>query len=112
VKADKDIKPENIPVITSVLEKELSFLLQYLALLLLKRKGKKARLNTSPHMVTVLEGQTIVFEGEFISDTDILMLTRLGLLQTGFNWKRLLYIFFIIFCSPGTIWYFIFTNLI
>jgi len=94
VKADKDIKPENIPVITSVLEKNILPTAVF-SPSVTEEEREEARLNTSPHMVTVLEGQTIVFEGEVISDTDILMLTRLGLLQTGFNWKRLLYIFFI-----------------
>ena len=59
-----------------------------------KARGE-ARLNTEAYMVSILEGQTIVFEGEIVSDIDILILTKLGLLQTGFNWSRFLYIFLI-----------------
>lgn len=94
VEADKDIKPENIPVITDVLEKNIQPTAVFNPVAT-EEARKEARLNTSPYMVTILEGQTIVFEGEIINDNDILILTKLGLLQTGFNWKRLLYIFFI-----------------
>ncbi|MCG2791425.1 MAG: HDIG domain-containing protein [Actinomycetia bacterium] len=94
VEADKDIKPENIPVITDVLEKNIQPTAVFNPVAT-EEARKEARLNTSPCMVTILEGQTIVFEGEIINDNDILILTKLGLLQTGFNWKRLLYIFFI-----------------
>ncbi|MBU4482645.1 MAG: HDIG domain-containing protein [Actinobacteria bacterium] len=94
VEADKDIKPENIPVITDVLEKNIQPTAVFNPVDT-EEARKEARLNTSPCMVTILEGQTIVFEGEIINDNDILILTKLGLLQTGFNWKRLLYIFFI-----------------
>lgn len=94
VEADKDIKPENIPVITNVLEKNILPTAAFNPVAT-EEARKEARLNTSPHMVTIIEGQTIVFEGEIVNDTDIFILTKLGLLQTGFNWKRLLYIFFI-----------------
>ncbi|GAH94168.1 unnamed protein product [marine sediment metagenome] len=94
VEADKDIKPENIPVITNVLEKNILPTAAFNPAAT-EEARKEARLNTSPHMVTIIEGQTIVFEGEIVNDTDIFILTKLGLLQTGFNWKRLLYIFFI-----------------
>jgi putative nucleotidyltransferase with HDIG domain len=92
--ADKDIKPENIPIVTSVLENNIQPTAVFDPVATEKAR-REARLNTSPHMVSVLEGQTIVFEGEIVNDTDILILTKLGLLQTGFNWKRLLYIFFV-----------------
>ncbi|MFA5015132.1 MAG: HDIG domain-containing metalloprotein [Actinomycetota bacterium] len=94
IEADIEIKPELIPIVSSVLENNI----QPTALFdpaATETEREKARLNTTQHMVSILEGQTIVFEGEIVSDTDILILTRLGLLQTGFNWKRLLYVFFI-----------------
>ena len=94
IEEDVGIKPELIPIVSSILENNI----QPTALFdpaATEIEREKARLNTSPHMVTILEGQTIVFEGEIVNDTDILILTRLGLLQTGFNWKKLLYVFFI-----------------
>src|SRR3989304_2302077 len=94
VEADDDITPENIPIIVGLLENNI----QPTALFdpaATEKEREEVRLNTSPHMVTILEGQTIVFEGEIVSDTDILILTNLGLLQTGFDWKKLLYVFFI-----------------
>jgi len=93
-RADEDINSKNLPIITGVLEKNI----QPTALfdpVATEKARQEARLNTSPHMVSVLEGQTIVFEGEIINDADILILTKLGLLQTGFNWKVFLYVFFI-----------------
>ncbi len=56
-----------------------------------------ARLNTPPAMVNILEGQTIVYEGEIVNTDDILILNRLGLLEREFNWQRILYILFICF---------------
>jgi cyclic-di-AMP phosphodiesterase PgpH len=91
---DDDIKDEHIPVITSVLENNIKATAVFDPVATEKAR-MEARLNTSPHRVSVLEGQTIVFEGEIVNEADILVLTQLGLLQTGFNWKRLLYIFFI-----------------
>ncbi len=92
--ADEDIKQENIPIITSVLEKNITPTAIFDPVATEKAR-EKARLNTEPHMVSILEGQTIVFEGEIVNDNDILILTKLGLLQTGFNWNRFLYIFLI-----------------
>src|SRR4030042_3119387 len=93
-RADEDINSTNLPIITGVLEKNI----QPTSIFdpeATEKARQEARLNTSPHMVSILEGQTIVFEGEIINDADILILTELGLLQTGFNWKVLLYVFFI-----------------
>jgi cyclic-di-AMP phosphodiesterase PgpH len=55
----------------------------------------EAREKTPPYMVTISQGQTIVTEGEIVNESDIMVLTRLGLLNMGFNWSRFLYIFFI-----------------
>lgn len=93
-RADDDIKDEYIPIITSVLENNIKATAVFDPVATEKAR-MEARLNTSPHIVSVLEGQTIVFEGEIVNEADILVLTQLGLFQTGFNWKRLLYIFFI-----------------
>jgi len=48
---------------------------------------KKAREETPPHIVTISEGQTVVSEGDIVNENDILILTKLGLLNKGFNWK-------------------------
>jgi len=92
--ADEGIEYENIPIIKSVLEKNITPTAVFDPVATEKAR-EEARLNTEPHMVSILEGQTIVFEGEIVSETDILILTKLGLLQTGFNWNRFLYIFLI-----------------
>lgn len=48
---------------------------------------KKAREETPPYIVTVTEGQTVINEGDIVNENDILILTRLGMLNKGFNWK-------------------------
>jgi len=53
---------------------------------------KKAREETPPHIVTVNEGQTVISEGDIVNENDILVLTKLGLLDKGFNWKIFVYI--------------------
>ena len=53
---------------------------------------KQARLSTPPHIVNITEGQTVINEGDIVSSTDITVLTRLGLLNKGFNWKIFAYI--------------------
>jgi len=93
-KSDSEIKSEYIPIITSVLEKNIKPTAVFDPEAT-ERARQEARMNTPPRMVSILEGETIVFEGEIVNDTDIIILTKLGLLQTGFNWKRFLYIFLI-----------------
>jgi len=91
--ADGEIKQEHIPIVTSVLENNIEPTAVFDPEGTEKAR-QEARSSTPPHMVSVLEGQTIVFEGEIVNETDITILNKLGLLQTGLNWKRLLYIFF------------------
>jgi len=55
---------------------------------------EEARLNTPPHMVSIAEGQNIVFEGEIVNEDDILILNKLGLLEIEFSWTRYVYISF------------------
>jgi cyclic-di-AMP phosphodiesterase PgpH len=93
-RADDEIKSEYVSIITSVLENNIEPTAVFDPEATEKAR-QEARLNTTPHMVSVLEGETIVFEGEIVDDNDILILTELGLLQRGFNWKTFLYIFFI-----------------
>ena len=53
---------------------------------------KQARLSTPPHLVNITEGQAVINEGDIVSSTDITVLTKLGLLNKGFNWKIFAYI--------------------
>ncbi len=62
-----------------------------------ERARLEARMDTPPAMVTILEGQTIVYEGEIVSSEDIAILQRLGLTERDFNWGHFLYILFIAF---------------
>ncbi len=94
VKADDEIKSEYIPIVTSVLENNISPTVVFDPVAT-EEERQEARLDTSPHMVSILEGQTIVFEGEIVNEDDILRLTKLGLFQERFNWERFTYIFLI-----------------
>ena len=91
---DADISIVNVPVVTAVLQKNIKPTAVFDPAGTEKAR-EEARLNTPPHMVTIVEGQTIVFEGEVVNEDDILILTQLGLLQRDFNWSRFLYVFFI-----------------
>ena len=68
----------------------------------------QAREETPPHVVTIVEGQTIVSEGEIVSENDILILSNLGLLNTGFNWKAFLYICFINLVTFSIFYFYLF----
>ena len=94
LKTDPDISVSNLPIVTAVLQKNIQPTAVFDPAGTEKAR-EEARLNTPPHMVTIVEGQTIVFEGEIVNETDIMILTQLGLLQRDFNWSRFLYIFFI-----------------
>ncbi len=48
---------------------------------------KQARLSTPPHIVNIAEGQAVINEGDIVNGDDIIVLTKLGLLNKGFNWK-------------------------
>ena len=52
----------------------------------------EARLKTPPHTISIVEGQTIVSEGEVVEEEDIITLERLGLMESEINWTRYLYI--------------------
>ena len=108
--ADPDIPVSTLPIVTAVLQKNI----QPTALfdpVGTEKAREEARLNTSPHMVTIVEGQTIVFEGEIVNETDIIILTQLGLLQRDFNWSRFLYILFICAMTLVPSWVYTFLNL-
>jgi len=93
-RSDDEIKPDYVPLVTSILENNISPTVVFDPAAT-EEARQKARLNTMPHMVSILEGQTIVFEGELVSEDDILILTKLGLFQESFNWERFTYIFLI-----------------
>ena len=48
---------------------------------------KQSRLSTPPHIVNIAEGQAVINEGDIVNGNDVLVLTKLGLLNRGFNWK-------------------------
>ena len=91
---DDEIKSEHVPIVNSVLENNISPTVVFDPAAT-EEARQEARINTPPHMVSILEGQTIVFEGEIVNEDDILILTKLGLLQESFNWERFAYIFLI-----------------
>jgi len=91
---DPDIPADTLPIVSAVLQKNIKPTAIFDPAGTEKAR-EEARLNTPPHMVTIVEGQTIIFEGEIVNETDIMILTQLGLLQRDFNWSRFLYIFFI-----------------
>jgi len=96
IKNDKDIKNEHISIITAVLQKNIQPTAVFDPVATENAK-EEAKQNTPPHIVSITKGQIIVSEGEIVSQNDIQILTKLGLLQRQYNWYRFFYIFFIVF---------------
>ena len=61
-----------------------------------EKAKEEAIFQTPPHMISILEGQIIVREGEIVEDDDIIILQKLGLLEPEVNWTRYLYISLIV----------------
>ncbi len=61
-----------------------------------EKAKEEAKFQTPPHMISILEGQIIVREGEIVEDDDITILQKLGLLEPEVNWTRYLYISLIV----------------
>lgn len=91
VQQDKKIDTRNIPLAVEVLKNNIKATAVFDPAATEKAK-KDARLATPPHMISVLEGQTIVSEGEIVNEDDIAVLQKLGLLEKEINWKRYIFI--------------------
>lgn len=98
VEEDEDIKSENVAVVSAVLQKTIQPTAVF-DLEATQKAREEARLDTPPQMVSITEGQIIVFEGEIVGKDDILILTELGLLKREFNWNRFFYIFLVSFIT-------------
>jgi putative nucleotidyltransferase with HDIG domain len=92
VEENEGINREHVPVAASVLQNniEATALFDPVAT---EEARRDARLNTPSHMVNIQEGQTIIIEGEIVSDENIVILKMLGLLEKEFNWRRYVYMF-------------------
>ena len=86
IEINSAIKPSIKPLVASVLQKNIkpTAIFDPAAT---ENARNQARLSTPPHIVNIAEGQTVINEGDIVNGTDILVLTKLGLLNIGFNWK-------------------------
>ena len=86
VSATAAIKSDSKPLVISILQQNIkpTAIFDPVAT---ENARKQARLSTPPHIVNITEGQTVINEGDIVSSTDITVLTKLGLLNKGFNWK-------------------------
>ncbi|MCL6087821.1 MAG: HDIG domain-containing protein [Actinobacteria bacterium] len=91
VENDAAVKAEDKNLVVNILQKNLKPTAIFDPVATEKAR-KQAREETPPHIVTVTEGQTIISEGDIANENDILILNKLGLLNTGFNWKVFSYI--------------------
>lgn len=94
VEEDEDIPVKDRDIVISVLQNNIKATAVFDPVATAEAR-EEARLNTPPHMVSITEGQTIVFEGEIVNEDDILILNKLGLLEIEFSWTRYIYISFI-----------------
>ena len=91
VQQDEKIDTKNNTIVVAVLKNNIKATAVFNPEATEKAKND-ARLVTPPHMVSVLEGQTIVSEGEIVNEDDITLLQKLGLLEREINWKRYIFI--------------------
>ncbi|MHB1335849.1 MAG: HD family phosphohydrolase [Candidatus Humimicrobiaceae bacterium] len=86
VDINSTIKSTEKPLVVSILQKNIkpTAIFDPTAT---ENARKQARLSTPPHIVNIAEGQTVINEGDIVNGNDILVLTKLGLLNKGFNWK-------------------------
>jgi len=91
VENDAAVKVEVKHLVVSVLQKNIKPTAIFDPVATEKAR-KQAREETPPHIIAVNEGQTIINEGDMVNENDILILNKLGLLNTGFNWKVFSYI--------------------
>jgi putative nucleotidyltransferase with HDIG domain len=91
VDQNKDIEPGYIPLVASVIQSNLKPTAVYDPIAT-EQAREEARFRTPPHMISVLEGQTIVSEGDIVEEEDIAIMRRLGLLEPEINWIRYLYV--------------------
>ncbi|MBM3705485.1 MAG: HDIG domain-containing protein, partial [Actinobacteria bacterium] len=88
-----ELSQSEIPFVTSIIQANIRPTAVFDPEATAKEK-EEARAKTLPHMVSILEGQTIVSQGEVVEENDIIILTKLGLLEREINWTRYLYIAF------------------
>ncbi len=91
VQRDKDIDYAYKPFVTSIIQNNIKPTAVFDPAATEKAK-LDARLKTPPHMVNIVEGQTIVPEGEIVQENQIIILKKLGLMETKINWTRYIYI--------------------
>jgi len=80
------IKSELKPLVVSVLQQNIKSTAIFDPVAT-ENARKQARVSTPPHIVNITEGQTVINEGDIVSSADIMVLTKLGLLNKSFNWK-------------------------
>jgi len=104
---NENIKSENVAFIVSVIEANIRPTAVFDPDGTLNAK-QEARAKTPPHMVSILEGQTIVSEGEVVEEDDIAVLKRLGLFEIEINWSRYFYISFVVIITIFMLGFYLF----
>ncbi len=95
VESNKEVNPSDMFFIVSIIEANLKPTAVFDPVATSNAK-QEARAKTPPHMISILEGQTIVSEGDIVDESDIMVLKQLGLLERSINWNRYLYISLIV----------------
>lgn len=107
VQQDKNISISYAPLVIAVLRNNINATAVFDPVATEKAK-QDVKLATPPHMVSVLEGQTIVSEGEIVNESDISVLQKLGLLENNINWKKYVFIGLITIAVIFMLGYFIY----
>ncbi len=107
IEQDDNLNYKYYPVVISILQNNIKATAVFDPIATEQAK-EQARVSTPLHMVNIVEGQTIVTEGEIVNNDNIAILRKLGLLEREINWVRYLYIFLISFIVVFMLGFYIF----
>ncbi len=95
VEQDKSLTPTDLSLVIPIIEANIKPTAVFDPIATEKAK-EEAIAKTPPHMVSIIEGQTIISEGDIVDESDITVLKKLGLLEREINWNRYVYLSLIV----------------
>jgi cyclic-di-AMP phosphodiesterase PgpH len=107
VSSNKNIAASDVAFVVSIIEANVKPTATFDPDATLKAK-QEARAKTTPHMISIMEGQTIVSEGEVVDADSIAILKKLGLFEIEINWSKYFYISFVVIITVFMLGFYLF----